>query len=648
MYPQNCRPLPLPILSGKIATFVANIIFYDLIPYLQIDSLSKSWGDSPLFEGISLTINQGEKVALIAKNGAGKTTLMNILSGDEIPDNGRVVFSQDIRIGYLRQMPELNPDETILEAAFSSSGENITAVREYESALEGNDSKAIERAIDKLNRLNCWDFELKIKQILTELNIHDLNQPIRELSGGQKKRVALAHVLIDEPDFLILDEPTNHLDLEMIEWLERTLEKAKCTLLMVTHDRYFLDRVCNEIVELDDKSLFRYKGNYSYYVEKRDERIQNLNTEIETARNLFRTELDWLRRMPKARTHKSKYRTENAYILKEKASKRIEDNKLELAINSQRLGQKIINLDHLSKAFGDVTILKDFSYKFARYEKIGIVGKNGSGKSSFLNLLTGVYQPDSGKMDIGETVSFGYFRQDGIQFSPDDRVIDIIKEIAEVVEMGDGSKLSASQFLTYFLFPPETQYSFVSKLSGGEKRRLYLCTILMRNPNFLILDEPTNDLDIMTLNVLEEYLKSFSGCAIVVSHDRFFMDKIVDHLFVFDGDGVIKDFPGNYSDYRDWAEEKAKAEQNTAKTEKPVREKQVSEKRKLSFKEKKELEDLEKEIGQLESEKKTLEEELNSGTLPSDELHKKSMRYSTISNLLEEKEMRWLELSEIE
>ncbi len=622
--------------------------FYDLIPYLQIDSLSKSWGDSPLFEGISLTINQGEKVALIAKNGAGKTTLMNILSGDEIPDNGRVVFSQDIRIGYLRQMPELNPDETILEAAFSSSGENITAVREYESALEGNDSKAIERAIDKLNRLNCWDFELKIKQILTELNIHDLNQPIRELSGGQKKRVALAHVLIDEPDFLILDEPTNHLDLEMIEWLERTLEKAKCTLLMVTHDRYFLDRVCNEIVELDDKSLFRYKGNYSYYVEKRDERIQNLNTEIETARNLFRTELDWLRRMPKARTHKSKYRTENAYILKEKASKRIEDNKLELAINSQRLGQKIINLDHLSKAFGDVTILKDFSYKFARYEKIGIVGKNGSGKSSFLNLLTGVYQPDSGKMDIGETVSFGYFRQDGIQFSPDDRVIDIIKEIAEVVEMGDGSKLSASQFLTYFLFPPETQYSFVSKLSGGEKRRLYLCTILMRNPNFLILDEPTNDLDIMTLNVLEEYLKSFSGCAIVVSHDRFFMDKIVDHLFVFDGDGVIKDFPGNYSDYRDWAEEKAKAEQNTAKTEKPVREKQVSEKRKLSFKEKKELEDLEKEIGQLESEKKTLEEELNSGTLPSDELHKKSMRYSTVSNLLEEKEMRWLELSEIE
>jgi ATP-binding cassette subfamily F protein uup len=617
-----------------------------MIPYLQIDNLSKSWGDLPLFENISLTINQGEKVALIAKNGAGKTTLMNILFGGDIADNGKVIFNNDIRIGYLRQLPELNPNETILEAAFSSSGETINAVREYESALESHDPRAIERAMEKINHLNCWDFELKIKQILTELNIHDLQQPIRELSGGQKKRVALAHVLIDEPDFLILDEPTNHLDLEMIEWLERTLEKAKCTLLMVTHDRYFLDRVCNEIIELDDRSLFRYKGNYSYYVEKRNERIQNMNSEIERARNLFRTELDWLRRMPQARSHKSKYRTENAYILKEKASKRIDDTKLELAINSQRLGGKIINLDHISKAFGDVTILRDFSYKFARYEKIGIVGKNGSGKSTFLNLLTGLYQPDSGKIEVGETVGFGYFRQDGIQFSPENRVIDIIKEIAEVVEMGDGSKLSASQFLTYFLFPPETQYSLVAKLSGGEKRRLYLCTILMRNPNFLILDEPTNDLDIMTLNVLEDYLKSFTGCTIVVSHDRFFMDKIVDHLFVFEGDGVIKDFPGNYSDYRDWAEEQTKSMQNSAKTEKPVREKPVDDKKKLTFKEKKELEDLEKEISQLEKEKKILEEEFNSGSLPADELHKKSLRYSEINPLLEEKEMRWLELSE--
>ena len=618
-----------------------------MIPYLQIDNLSKSWGDDPLFEGISLTINQGEKVALIAKNGAGKTTLMNILFGNEVADQGRVLFSPDIRIGYLRQMPELNPDETILEAAFSSSGETITAVREYESALENHDPKAIERAMDKLNQLNCWDFELKIKQILTELNIHDLQQPIRELSGGQKKRVALAHVLIDEPDFLILDEPTNHLDLEMIEWLERTLEKAKCTLLMVTHDRYFLDRVCNEIVELDDRSLFRYKGNYSYYVEKRNERVQNMNSEIERARNLFRTELDWLRRMPQARSHKSKYRTENAYILKEKASKRIEENKLELAINSQRLGGKIINLDHLSKAFGDVTILKDFSYKFARFEKIGIVGKNGSGKSSFLNLLTGVHKADSGKMEVGETVSFGYFRQDGIQFAPDTRVIDIIKEIAEVVEMGDGSKLSASQFLTYFLFPPETQYSFVAKLSGGEKRRLYLCTILMRNPNFLILDEPTNDLDIMTLNVLEDYLKSFTGCTIVVSHDRFFMDKIVDHLFVFEGDGIIKDFPGNYSDYRDWAEERAKADQVAGKADKPVREKPVSDKKKMSFKEKKEFEELEEAISLLEKEKKILEEEFNSGALTPDALNKKSLRHGAITAELEDKEMRWLELGEL-
>ena len=619
-----------------------------MIPYLQLDNLSKNWGDLELFKDISFTINQGDKVALIAKNGAGKTTLMNILSGDEVADSGKVTFNNDIRIGYLRQLPELNPNETILEAAFSSSGENISAVREYESAIESCDHKAIEKSMDRLNQLNCWDFELKIKQILTELNIHDLQQPIRELSGGQKKRVALAHVLIDEPDFLILDEPTNHLDLEMIEWLERTLEKAKCTLLMVTHDRYFLDRVCNEIIEMDEHSLFRYKGNYSYYVEKRDERIQNLNSEIERDRNLFRTELEWLRRMPQARTHKSKYRTENAYVLKEKASRRIDDKKLELAINSQRLGNKIINLDHLSKAFGEVIILKDFSYKFARLEKIGIVGKNGSGKSTFLNLLTGAYPADSGKMDTGETVLFGYFRQDGIQFSPDDRVIDIIKEIAEVVEMGDGSKLSASQFLNYFLFPPETQYSFVGKLSGGEKRRLYLCTILMRNPNFLILDEPTNDLDIMTLNVLEDYLKSFRGCTIVVSHDRFFMDKIVDHLFVFEGNGIIRDFPGNYTDYRDWSEEKTKAEQVVVKTEKIVREKPSTEKKKLNFKEKKELGELEKDISDLEKEKKILEDDLNSGSLATDILHKKSLRYGEVTSLLEEKEMRWLELSEFE
>jgi ATP-binding cassette subfamily F protein uup len=619
-----------------------------MIPYLQLDNLTKSWGDRPLFEAISLTINQGEKVALIARNGAGKTTLMNILWGAEVADSGKIVVNQDIRIGYLQQLPELNPDETVLEAAFSSSGETIAAVREYESAIESHDPKIIERAMEKINHLNCWDFELKIKQILTELNIRDLHQPIRELSGGQKKRVALAHVLIDEPDFLILDEPTNHLDLEMIEWLERTLEKAKCTLLMVTHDRYFLDRVCNEIVELDDQSLFRYKGNYSYYVEKRNERIQNLNSEIERARNLFRTELDWLRRMPQARSHKSKYRTENAYILKEKASKRIEENKLELAINSQRLGGKIINLDRISKAFGDIVILKEFSYKFARYEKIGIVGKNGSGKSTFLNLLTGIHTSDSGKMEIGETVQFGYFRQDGINFAPEDRVIDIVREIAEVVEMGDGSKLSASQFLTYFLFPPETQYSYVSKLSGGEKRRLYLCTILMKNPNFLILDEPTNDLDIMTLNVLEDYLRSFKGCAIVVSHDRFFMDKIVDHLFVFEGDGVIRDFPGNYSDYRDWEEDRSSAIQSAAKSEKPVREKPVAEKKKLGFKEKRELDELEKEIGSLEKEKKILEEELNSGLLAAGELQKKSIRHGELSSQLEEKELRWLELSDLE
>lgn len=613
-----------------------------------MDSLSKNWGDLPLFEGISLTINQGDKVALIAKNGAGKSTLMNMLSGDDMADSGKVIFNSGIRIGYLRQSPELNPDETVLQAAFSSSGETVQAVRDYEAALESHDARAIEKAMEKINRLNCWDFELKIKQILTELDIHDLHQPIRELSGGQKKRVALAHVLIDEPDFLILDEPTNHLDLEMIEWLERTLEKARCTLLMVTHDRYFLDRVCNEIVELDDRSLYRYKGNYSWYVEKRNERIQNLTSEIERAKNLFRTELEWLRRMPQARSHKSKYRTENAYKLKEQASRRIGEERLDLAINSQRLGNKVINLDRLSKSFGHKIILKDFSYKFARFEKIGIIGKNGSGKSTFLNLLTGNCLPDSGKIEQGETVRFGYFRQDGIQFSPESRVIDIIKDIAEVVEMGDGSKLGASQFLNYFLFPPETQYSYVAKLSGGEKRRLYLCTVLMRNPNFLILDEPTNDLDIMTLNVLEDYLKSFSGCTVVVSHDRFFMDKIVDHLFVFKGDGTIADFPGNYTEYRDQEEESVKITQGPAKSEKPSREKPPSEKKKLTFKEKKELEDLEKEISGLEAEKKILEKELNSGVLSTEELHSKSVRYSDITGQIEDKEMRWLELSELD
>jgi ATP-binding cassette subfamily F protein uup len=572
---------------------------------------------------------------------------MDIITGKEVADSGKITFTNDVKIGYLRQLPEMNPEDTVLGAAFNASGELINAVREYEAAIDNHNQRDIEVAMERMNHLNAWDFELRIKQILSELKITNLHQRIGELSGGQKKRVALAHVLIDEPEFLILDEPTNHLDLDMIEWLEKYLEKAKCTLLMVTHDRYFLDRVCNEIIELDDNAIYRYRGNYSYYLEKRDERIQAQNSEIDRAKNLFRTELEWLRRMPQARSHKSKYRTENAYKLQEKASKRRNDDNVELTVQGQRLGNKILDVDHLSKAYGDLQILDNFSYKFARLDKIGIIGKNGTGKTTFLNMLIGNCLPDKGKVAVGETIKFGYYSQEGISFAPGSRVIDVVKEIAEIVDTGNGNKMTASQFLGYFLFPPETQYNVVEKLSGGEKRRLYLCTILMRNPNFLILDEPTNDLDIMTLNVLEDYLRGFAGCVIVVSHDRYFMDKIVDHLFVFQGNGVIKDFPGNYSDYREWVEEKEKEERLPEKQEKQVRIKPTSEKKKLSFKEKQELEQLEKEIPKLEEEKSKLEEEMNSGNCLSADLLAKSQRHGEISNMLDEKEMRWLELSEM-
>jgi ATP-binding cassette subfamily F protein uup len=620
-----------------------------MITYLQVENLSKYWGELALFDGISFSVAEGQKVAMIAKNGAGKSTLMDIIAGLETPDSGKSSLSNHISIGYLRQNPDLNPEDTVLEAAFNSTGEIIQTVKNYEKALENHDSQQLDSAIERMNALNAWDFELRIKQILTQLKITDVNQQIKFLSGGQKKRVALAHILIDEPDFLILDEPTNHLDLEMIEWLEKYLEKAKGTLFMVTHDRYFLDRVCNEIIELEENTIYKYKGNYSYYVEKREERIQSMNAEIDRARNLFRTELEWLRRMPQARSHKSKYRTEAAYVLQEKASKRRVEDEVELTVQGKRLGSKILNVKNLSKAFGDLVILDKFSYNFARLEKIGIIGKNGSGKTTVLNMLTGALQPDSGTIDVGETISFGYYRQDGISFKSGDRVIDVIKEIAEVVDMGNGNRMTASQFLNYFLFPPESQYNVVEKLSGGEKRRLYLCTILMRNPNFLILDEPTNDLDIMTLNVLEDYLRNFQGCAIVVSHDRFFMDKIVDHLFVFGGDGQIKDFPGNYSDYRDWVEEKEKEQRAPEKKEKTAKPKPVKEGvRKLSFNEKRELEQLENDIARLEEEKMAIEIVMNSGDCPSEELVIKSQRHGEIRNILDEKEMRWLELSDQE
>ena len=618
-----------------------------MITYLQVENISKYWGELALFKDITFSISEGQKVAMIAKNGAGKSTLMDIIAGLETPDTGKLTLMNQGSIGYLRQNPDLNPEDTVLEAAFNAKGELIQAVKNYEKAIESHDPKLLDSAIERMNVLNAWDFELRIKTILNQLKITNVNQQIKFLSGGQKKRVALAHILINEPDFLILDEPTNHLDLEMIEWLEKYLEKAKCTLFMVTHDRYFLDRVCNEILELDGNSMFRYKGNYSYYVEKREERVQAQNADIDRAKNLFRTELEWLRKMPKARTHKSKYRTENAYKLEEKASQgRVEDN-LELTIQGKRLGSKILNVKNLSKSFDKLVILDKFSYNFSRLEKIGIIGKNGTGKSTVLNMFTGALAADSGTIDVGETISFGYYRQDGISFKSGDRVIDVIKEIAEVIDLGNGNKMSASQFLNYFLFPPETQYNFVEKLSGGEKRRLYLCTVLMHNPNFLILDEPTNDLDIMTLNVLEDYLRNFQGCAIVVSHDRFFMDKIVDHLFVFEGDGKIKDFPGNYSDYRDWLEYTEKEARSPEKKEKFIAPIPVKEQaKKLGFKEKRELEQLEKDIQALELEKKGLELDLEQGSCSPEELVSKSVRHGEISELLGEKEMRWLELSE--
>ena len=620
-------------------------------PYLQVENLTKYWGELALFEHINFTISEGQKVALIAKNGTGKSTLMDLIYNINSPSEGSITIANDIRVGYLRQTPDLDPDDTVMQAAFKSSDELVETIRLYETAVESEDTEKLAQAMEQMNRLNAWDFEVRIKQILSRLKITNFDQRISQLSGGQQKRVALANVLITEPDFLILDEPTNHLDLDMIEWLEKYLGKAKSTLFMVTHDRYFLDRVCDEILELDDQTIYRYKGNYSYYLTKREERIQQQTAEVEKAKNLYRTELEWLRRMPQARGHKAKYRIENAYKLQEKASQGRSDETVELNVQGARLGKKILEVEHLSKSFGDVRILEDFSYKFSRFEKVGIVGENGTGKSTFLNLLTGAIPADSGAIDVGETIKFGYYRQDGINFKPEDRVLDIVKEIAEVIDLGNGQVMTAAQFLNMFLFPPEVQYSYVEKLSGGEKRRLYLCTVLIQNPNFLILDEPTNDLDIMTLNVLEDYLKNFSGCVIIVSHDRFFMDKIVDHLFVFRGEGQIKDFPGNYSDYRDWKEEQDKLERKQEKQEKAEKAEPAKpdkpKPRKLTYKEKIEFEQLETEIAELEEEKASIEEAMNAGNLSPEELVEQSNRHGELQNLLDEKEMRWLELSEL-
>ena len=592
------------------------------IPYLDVQSLTKSFGAQVLFKDISFSIAEGQHVGLVAQNGTGKSTLLSILTGKEGYDSGSIIYRNDLRIGMLEQSPLFDPEESVLDACFNH---------------EGNPERL-----------------LKAKQILTMLKLYDLDQPIGQLSGGQQKRVALANVLILEPDFLILDEPTNHLDLEMIEWLEGYLSRGNKTIFMVTHDRYFLDNVCNTILELDNNTIYTYRGNYSYYLEKRQERIDNTRAEIARANNLYRTELEWMRRMPQARGHKARYREEAFYELEAKAKQRIEERQVRLKSSSVYIGSKIFECQYVSKRFDYKTILNDFYYNFSRFEKMGIVGNNGTGKSTFIKMLLGEVAPDSGKFDIGETVRFGYFSQEGLKFRDDQKVIDIITDIAEYIDLGGGKHMTASQFLNYFLFSPEQQHNYVYKLSGGEKRKLYLCTVLMKNPNFLVLDEPTNDLDIQTLQILEEYLQDFPGCVIVVSHDRYFMDKVVDHLLVFKGEGEIQDFPGNYTQFRDFQKMKSKEEeqQKPTKNSSPTANEQKKDyrnntKRKMSFKEKREYEQLSDKIAQLEEEKQQLEEELCFGNLSVDELTEKSKRLPILKDELDELELRWLELAEL-
>lgn len=620
-----------------------------MTPYLQVENLTKSFGDLVLFNGISFGIAEGQRIGLIAKNGSGKTTLLNILAGKEGYDEGKITFRRDLRVGYLEQSPKYPEELTVLEACFYHGNSTVELIKEYERCMETPGNPGMDELLVRMEHEKAWDYERRAKQILSQLKIRDFSQKIGHLSGGQLKRVALANILITEPDLLILDEPTNHLDLDMTEWLEEYLNRGSLSLLMVTHDRYFLDRVCSEIIEIDNRQLYSYKGNYSYYLEKRQERIEATNAEIARANNLYRTELEWMRRMPQARGHKARYREEAFYELEKVAKQRTYDANVKLDVKASYIGSKIFEADHLCKRFGDLKILDDFSYIFARYEKMGIVGNNGTGKSTFIKILMGLEKPDSGTLDIGETVRFGYYSQEGLQFNEQMKVIDVITDIAEVIELGNGKRLTASQFLQHFLFTPETQHSYVYKLSGGERHRLYLCTVLMRNPNFLVLDEPTNDLDIVTLQVLEEYLQNFKGCVIVVSHDRYFMDKVVDHLLVFKGQGDIRDFPGNYSDYRDWKLAKAEHEKEAAKPkEEKTQRVRLNDKRRMTFKERKEFEQLEKEIAALEEEKKQIEEALCSGTLSVDELTEKSKRLPLLNDELDEKTMRWLELSEIE
>lgn len=599
------------------------------IPYLDVQNLTKRFGAQVLFDNISFSIAEGQKVGLVARNGTGKSTLMSVLMDKEGHESGDIIYRRDLKVGYLEQSPQFDPEESVLQACFNHE----------------DDPEKV----------------LKAKQILTQLHITNLEQPMGQLSGGQQKRVALANVLITEPDFLMLDEPTNHLDLEMIEWLEGYLNRGNKTIFMVTHDRFFLDKVCNTILELDDRTIYTYRGNYAYYLEKRQERMDNLRAEIQHSKNLYRRELDWMRRQPQARGHKAKYREDAFYELEKVAKQRIEDRQVRLKASTVYIGSKIFECQYVSKAFDDrgqkKVILDNFYYNFARFEKMGIVGNNGTGKSTFIKMLLGEVQPDSGKFDIGETVRFGYFSQEGLKFREDQKLIDVITEIADYIDLGGGKHMTASQFLQFFLFTPEEQHNYVYKLSGGEKRKLYLCTVLMRNPNFLVLDEPTNDLDIQTLQVLEEYLQDFAGCVIVVSHDRYFMDKVVDHLLVFKGEGEIQDFPGNYTQYREWSRMQAKDEAKPAKSGNATaendgagtakRDANFENKRKMSYKEKREYEQLTQEIDALTEEQKKLEEELCSGNLSVEELTEKSKRLPEIKDELDEKEMRWLELAEM-
>jgi ATP-binding cassette subfamily F protein uup len=617
-----------------------------MVSYLQVEGISKAYGDLQLFEDISFSILKDQKVALVAKNGTGKTTLLRIISGFEKQDYGDITYKNDIQLTYLPQEPNIPNDITILEYVFKSSDKVARAIQKYEHALNSGDEKKLAEAIENMDQAKAWDYDVKAKQILSKLKINDFNRKAGDLSGGEKKRVALANVLIHEPDFLILDEPTNHLDLTMVEWLEEYLKNTRLTLFMVTHDRYFLDRVCNEIIEIDNSNVYRYKGNYSYFLQKREERINEQEARIEKAKNQLRKEEDWVKRAPKARGTKAKYRVDNYYKLKEEASQKSEKDDLKVDFEAKRLGKKIINLKGVSKTLDNNILVKDFSYKFGRFEKVGIVGPNGCGKTTLLNLLAGSLNPDKGEIEAGETVKVGYYRQQGIQFDEEQTVIDTVKKVADVVDLGDGRVFSAKQFLLYFLFDSNKHYMKVEKLSGGEKRRLYLLTVLMQQPNFLLLDEPTNDLDIMTLNVLEQYLSGFKGCVVIVSHDRYFMDQIVDHTFVFLEEGKIKDFPGNYSQYREKIREAYETNLKTQKETKPKDKSKRTKKKSVSYKEKMEFKELEKEISELEAEKNDVEKKVSSGNLSNDELVEKSNKIGVLMKEIDEKTERWMELSE--